>query len=161
MEEKNVNVDKLIEDLENEKNDRNDYSQLIAAQNESARKLKIRSISRDLNEEKKKRRNFAFISGICISTALASATFIDVPTAGGLAEVLQTEVNALSSYASLKEYLSFFSPATYGAALLGSISLSKYLKHRSKSNKMKADLYDMVANEPSGYLNIVEDQMNR
>lgn len=52
-----------------------DYSRLIAAQNESTRRLKIKSINNTLSEEHKKKSMYAIASGGMFSWINSSNTF--------------------------------------------------------------------------------------
>ena len=108
---------------------------MIAAQNEYGRRLKIKSINRTLGEENKKKRTMAFISGICFSSALVATYASGLNNPEVVMEAINTEIQALSSFSALKDYLAMISPATYGSLVLGSLSFSKYLKHRKNYKK--------------------------
>lgn len=134
--------------------DQKDYVRLIAAQNESARRLKIKSINNTLSEERKKKSMFAIASGVCFAGIMVSTHFsgIDVNQA------IQTEIQALSSFDALKEYLGTFTPAMCGTMIATAGSLSKYIKHKKNYDKANQELYDMMDNQPEDYQNIVEFQ---
>lgn len=136
--------------MENEK----DYERLIAAQNESARRLKIKEINRNLSEEHKKRSAFAIASGVCFAGLMVATHFsgIDVNQA------IQTEIQALSSFDALKEYLGNFTPAMWGAMIATAGSISKYIKHNKKYKKANQEFCDMMNNQPEDYQDIVENQ---
>lgn len=139
--------------MENEK----DYERLIAAQNESARRLKIKKINRTLSEEHKKRSMYAIASGVCFAGLMFATQFSGVD----VYQAMQTEMQALSSFDALKEYLDTFAPTMLGTmitmvATVGSIS--KYIKHNKAYKKADKEFYDMMDTQPEDYLDIVEDQ---
>lgn len=131
-----------------------DYARLIAAQNEAQRRLKIKSISNTLTEENKKKNQMAIVSGICFSGLLAAVHFsgIDYGTA------LETEIKALNSFESLKDYLSLFTPAAYGAMIATAASFHSFLRHKRRYDRANQEFYDMMDTQPEGYQDIVETQ---
>jgi hypothetical protein len=135
-------------------NESKDYERLIAAQNESARRLKIKEINRNLSEEHKKKSMFAIASGVCFTGLMVATHFsgIDVNQA------IQTEIQALSSFDALKEYLGTFTPAMWGAMIATAGSYSKYIKHNKAYRKANNEFYDMMDNQPEDYQDIVEHQ---
>ncbi len=136
--------------MENEK----DYERLIAAQNESARRLKIKEINRNLSEEHKKRSVFAIASGVCFAGLMVATHFSGIDAN----QAIQTEIQALSSFDALKEYLGTFTPAMWGAMIATAGSISKYIKHNKKYKNANQELYDMMDTQPEDYQDIVEDQ---
>ena len=136
--------------MENEK----DYERLIAAQNESARRLKIKEINRNLSEEHKKRSTFAIASGVCFAGLMVATHFSGID----INQAIQTEIQALSSFDALKEYLGNFTPAMWGAMIATAGSISKYIKHNKKYKNANQELYDMMDTQPEDYQDIVEDQ---
>lgn len=139
--------------MENEK----DYERLIAAQNESARRLKIKKINRTLSEEHKKRSMYAIASGVCFAGLMFATQFSGVD----VYQAMQTEMQALSSFDALKEYIDTFAPTMLGTmitmvATIGSIS--KYIKHNKKYKNANQEFYDMMDTQPEDYQDIVEDQ---
>lgn len=136
--------------MENEK----DYERLIAAQNESARRLKIKEINRNLSEEHKKRSVFAIASGVCFAGLMVATHFSGIDAN----QAIQTEIQALSSFDALKEYLGTFTPAMWGAMIATAGSISKYIKHNKKYKNANQEFYDMMDTQPEDYQDIVEDQ---
>ena len=135
-------------------NEEKNYAQLIAAQNESARRLKIKSVTNTLSDENKKKTIYSFISAICFSGLLISAH------ESGIAanEALKTEISALSSFDSLKEYLKAFTPAMWGTLVATAVSFTNYLKHSRKYDNANREFYDLVDTEPTDYLDVVASQ---
>ena len=138
--------------MENE--EQKDYARLVAAQNESARRLKIKSISNTLTEEHKKKRGFAIASGICFAGLMVATHFSGVDPN----QAIQTEIQALSSFDALKEYLGTFTPAMWGTMIATAASFSKYIRHKKKYDTANQDFYDMMDNQPEDYQDIVEHQ---
>ena len=56
-----------------EKKEEKDYLRLIAAQNESARRLKIKSVVNEISDEYKSKVKYAIISGVCFTGVAAMA----------------------------------------------------------------------------------------
>lgn len=131
-----------------------DYERLIAAQNESARRLKIKSISYTLSEEHKKKNAMAIAAGICFAGLIVATHFSGMEPNQALA----TEIQALNSFDALKEYLSMFTPAMHGAMIATAGSISSYIKHKKKYDKANQEFYDMMDNQPKDYQDIVQSQ---
>ena len=131
-----------------------DYARLIAAQNESERRLKILSVKRTLDEEYKKKNRLAVISGICFAGIAAAVhfSFMDIQQA------VQTEINALNSFSALKDYLLMISPATYGTIAASAMGLSNYIKHKRNYEKARHELSDILNNPPEAFQDEVEKQ---
>ena len=138
--------------MENE--NQKDYARLIAAQNESARRLKIKGVINTLSEEHKKKTGFAIASGICFAGAMAAVHFSGVDAR----QAIETEIQALNSFDALKEYFGMFTPATYGAIIAAVVSMSKYIKHKKMYDSTNQKFYDMMDNQPEDYQDIVEGQ---
>ena len=130
------------------------YYELIAAQNESERRIKIKGIVNTLTEEQKKKRNFAILSGVCFGGLMVATHFSGIDSN----QILKTELQALQSFDAAKEYLSSFTPAMWGGMVATAVSLSQFIKHKRKYNKANQDFYDMTDNEPINYLDTVERQ---
>ena len=128
---------------ENEK----DHMNLVAAQYESKRRLKIKQIINTLSEERKKKSIYAIVSGICF-TGLVVATHFSGVDAN---QAIQTEIQALNSFDALKEYLGTFPPAMWGTLVATAGSFSQFLKHRKKYNNATAEFYDMADTDPEYY----------
>ena len=135
-------------------NESKDYERLIAAQNESARRLKIKEINRNLSEEHKKRSMFAIASGVCFAGLMVATHFSGVD----VNQAIQTEIQALSSFDALKEYLGTFTPAMWGAMIATAGSISKYIKHNKAYKKANNEFYDMMDTQSEDYQDIVEHQ---
>lgn len=135
-------------------NESKDYERLIAAQNESARRLKIKEINRNLSEEHKKRSMFAIASGVCFAGLMVATHFSGVD----VNQAIQTEIQALSSFDALKEYLGTFTPAMWGTMIAAAGSISKYIKHNKAYKKADNEFYDMMDTQPEDYQDIVEHQ---
>lgn len=135
-------------------NKEKDYARLIAAQNESARRLKIKSINNTLSEEHKKKSMFAVASGICFAGLMVATHFSGVD----MNQAIQTEIQALNSFDAVKDYLGTFTPAMWGTMLATAASYSKYIKHNKAYQKANQEFYDMMNNEPEDYQDIVEHQ---
>ena len=131
-----------------------DYERLIAAQNESARRLKIKSINNILSEEHKKKSMFAIASGVCFAGLMIATHFSEVD----MNQAIQTEIQALNSFDALKEYLGTFTPAMWGTMLATAASYSKYIKHSKAYKNANREFYDMMDNQPEDYQDIVEHQ---
>ncbi len=131
-----------------------DYTRLVAAQNESKRRLKIKSINNTLSEEHKKKSMFAIASGVCFAGVMVATHFSGVD----VNQAIQTEIQALSSFDALKEYLGTFTPAMWGTMIATAGSLSKYIKHKKNYDKANQEFYDMMDNQPEDYQDIVETQ---
>lgn len=131
-----------------------DYSRLIAAQNESARRLKIKKITRILSEEHKKRNMFAAASGTCFIGFLVATHFAGIE----INEAIQMEIQALGSFDALKEYLKMFTPAMWGTLFATATSFSEYMKHNKRYRKANDEFYDMIDTEPENYLDAVDEQ---
>ena len=131
-----------------------DYPRLIAAQNESARRLKIKGIINTLSEEQKKKTGYSIASGVFMIGTLVAIHFsgIDSKTA------IETEVRALNSFDALKQYLAMFTPATYASMIATVLSISKYIKHKKNYSHANQEFYDMMDNQPEDYQDIVEGQ---
>ena len=134
------------------KGEEKDYLRLIASQNESARRLKIKSINNRLSEENKKKSMFAIASGVCFAGLMVATHFsgIDVNQA------VQTEIQALSSFEALKEYLGTFTPAMWGTMIATVTSYSKYIKHSKKYKDANQEFYDMMDHQPEDFQDVVE-----
>lgn len=135
-------------------NESKDYERLIAAQNESARRLKIKEINRTLSEEHKKKSMFAIASGVCFAGLMVATHFSGVD----MSQAVQTEIQALSSFDALKKYLGTFTPAMWGAMIATAGSLSKYIKHSKAYKKADNEFYDMIDTQPEDYQDEVERQ---
>lgn len=135
-------------------NESKDYEKIIAAQNESARRLKIKEINRNLSEEHKKRSMFAIASGVCFAGIMVATHFSGVD----VNQAIQTEIQALSSFDALKEYLGTFTPAMWGTMIATAGSISKYIKHNKAYKKADNEFYDMMNTQPEDYQDIVEHQ---
>ena len=138
--------------MENE--EQKDYARLIAAQNESARRLKIKGITNTLTEEYKKKRGFAIASGICFAGLMVATHFSGIDPN----QAIQTEIQALGSFDALKEYLGYFTPAMLGAMIATAASLSKYIRHKKKYDNANQEFYDMMGIQPEDYQDVVEIQ---
>ena len=135
-------------------NESKDYERLIAAQNESARRLKIKSINNTLSEEHKKKSMFALASGVCFAGLMVATHFSGVD----MNQAIQTEIQALNSFDALKEYLGTFTPAMWGTMIATAGSISKYIKHNKAYKKANNEFYDMMDMQPEDYQDIVEHQ---
>lgn len=135
-------------------NESKDYERLIAAQNESTRRLKIRNINNTISEEYKKKQKSAIASGICFAGLMFATLFSGVD----INEALQTEIAALNSFDALKDYLKTFTPAMWGTMIATAASYSKYVKHNKRYKKANQEFYDMIDNQPVDYQDIVESQ---
>jgi hypothetical protein len=150
-EEKTIYSDLITDDnCNNEK----DYARLIAAQNESERRLKILEVEHDLDDASKKRRGYSIAAGICFVGMMVAEQFSGVNPA----EAIKTEIEALNSFDSLKEYMGYFTPAMWGTMIGAAFSLSRYMSARKKYKKSQQKLEDMLSNQPTNYLDAVEHQ---
>lgn len=131
-----------------------DYARLVAAQNEAARRLKIKSINNTLSEEHKKKSMFAIASGVCFAGLIVATHFSGVD----MNQAIQTEIQAFNSFDALKEYLRTFTPAMWGTMLATAASYSNYIKHSKAYKSANQEFYDMMANQPEDYQDIVEGQ---
>lgn len=131
------------------------YERLIAAQNESSRRLKIKSINNTLSEEHKKKCMFAKASGVCFAGLVVATYFSGID----INQAIQTEIQALNSFDALRDYLRTFTPAMWTTMLATAANYSKYLKHNRAYKKANQEFYDMMDNQPEDYQNIVEHQV--
>lgn len=136
------------------KEEEKSYSRLVAAQNESKRRLKIKSISNTLSSENLKKKAMAIISGICLAGLAAAIHFSGIDPN----EAVAMEIQSLNSFDACKEYLSMITPAMYGTLVTSALSISSYIKHKKNYDKANKDFYDMMDNRPEDYLDIVESQ---
>ena len=116
------------------------------------RKLKIIDINNTLTKEKEKKKEFAIASGIC-NISLVNAihfTGLDLKSA--------EETQYLSSLDSFKDFLKLFPPAIWATMIVAAVSISNYIKHKKKYDKINQELHDIVDNHPEDYQNIVEYQ---
>lgn len=131
-----------------------DYARLIAAQNESKRRLKIRKIQNTLSAEHRERSRYAVASGVCFAGLMVATHFSGVD----MTQAIQTEIQALSSFSALREYLGTFTPAMWGALIATAGSLSQYIRHNRRYREANQEFYDMMEIEPTDYQDIVESQ---
>ena len=143
-------MEKELPPIDNEK----DYARLIAAQNESERRIKIKSINDTLSETNKKKKLFAITSGICFSGMMVALLTSGVDPA----EAIKTEIAGLSSFDSLVEYLKTFTPAMIGSLIAFATSLTAYIKADKEYKKADIEFYNMTDNEPVYYQDVVERQ---
>lgn len=136
------------------KKEEKSYTRLVAAQNESNRRLKIKNISNTLSSENLKKKVMAIISGICFSGLMAAVHFSGINPN----EAIATEIQALNSFDALKEYVGTFTPAIWGAMIASAASISNYIKHKKNYDKANKEFYDMMDNRPEDYQDIVESQ---
>ena len=134
-----------------------DYTRLIAAQNESKRRLKIKSINNTLTAEQKKKSKFAIASGVCFAGLLVATCFSGVDPK----QAIQTEIQALNSFDALKEYLETFTPAMWGTMIATAGSFSKYIRHKKRYEEANQEFYDMINIKPEDYYDIIEDQVKK
>ncbi len=125
-----------------------EYAKSIAVQNESIRRLKIKSIENTLSEEHKKKSMFAIASGICFAGIMVATHF----SGADVNQAIQTEIQILSSFDTLQEYLGTFTPAMWISIGATAGSLSKYIEHKKKYDKANQEFYDMI------YPDIVDTQ---
>ena len=140
--------------MENENKEVKNYAQLIAAQNESKRRLRVIEIQDELTDEKKKKCGYAIAIGVCVAGLVVATIAANVD----VNQAIQTEIQALNSFDALKEYLSNFTPAMWGTIIATSTAVSGYIIHNRKYKKADKEFYDMMDNQPEDYLNIVEHQ---
>lgn len=131
-----------------------DYGQLIAAHLESERNLKIRSIQNTLTEEKKKKKRYAFASGICFAGTMAATLFSGIDPSQTIPKLIQS----LNSFDTLKEYREYFTPAMVGTMITTIISFAQYIRHKKKYDKANQEFYDMDEIRPEDYQDIVEHE---
>ena len=149
----NNETEKVYEEPMNNETEK-DYARLIAAQLESARRLKIKSINNTLSEEYKKKSMYAIASGVCFAGLMGATLFSGVD----IKQAIQTEIQILNSFDALKEYLRTFTPAMWGTMVATAVSYSNYIKHHKKYQKANQEFYDMMNNQPEDYQDIVEKQ---
>lgn len=131
-----------------------DYERLIAAQNESQRRIKIKSINNVLNEENKRKTMYAIATGACVIGTVAAYYFSGIDPS----EALQKEIEGLNSWQAIGEYFATFTPAMYGTIAATATSIAGYLKAKRKYDKANQEFYDITDNEPVIYQDIVESQ---
>ena len=157
-EKENTSTIKKEEQKENtssiKEEEQKSYTRLVAAQNESNRRLKIKNISNTLSSENLKKKVMAIISGICLSGLVAAVHFSGIDPN----EAVALEIQSLSSFDALKEYLSMITPAIYGTLVTSALSISNYIKHKKNYDKANREFYDMMDNRPEDYQDIVESQ---
>lgn len=137
-----------------EKKEEKDYLRLIAAQNESARRLKIKSVVNEISDEYKSKVKYAIISGVCF-TGVAVATYFSGVDAE---QALKTEIEALNSFDALKDYLATFTPAMWGTLIAFASCEAKFIMHNKKYKKATREFYDMLDNQPVDYQDVVKSQ---
>lgn len=130
------------------------YDELIAAQNESERRIKIKGIINTLTEEQKKKRIFAILSGVCFGGLMVATHFSGIDSN----QILRTELQSLQSFDAAKEYISSITPAMWEGMIATAVSLSQFIKHKRNYNKANQEFYDVTDNEPINYLDTVKSQ---
>ncbi len=130
------------------------YAKLLAAQNESARRLRIINIENTLSDERRRRNLSAIIAGACMSGAamLSHIQGIDINHA------VELERQALTSYAALKEYLSMLTPSFYACVTVGAANILNFIRHRRNYNRASRELDAMNATAPEMFLDDIERQ---
>lgn len=142
---KNITVDEISEP---------NYTKLIAAQNESRRRLKIASINRTIDTERNKKRISAILAGVFAAGVIVATKYSGVD----LDQAIQTEFEAINSLEALKEYLSMITPAMY-ATIIGAVTnFCNYLRHKRNQKEAMQALNDMDNYAPTAFLDEVERQ---
>ena len=147
----------IQDDKKEQKKEDLDYLRLIAAQNESERRIKIKNIQRTITEEKKEKILWAIISGVSIAGLFAATHFAHIDPS----MAVKTEIQALNSWDAAKEYIKMITPAMWTTLVASAASISQYVKHNKKMKKANQDFYDMDENEPKDLQDIVESQAKR
>ena len=130
------------------------YERLIAAQNESARRYKITRIQNTIDEEKRRKNISAIISGTCFVGAIATALASGIDAH----EAIQLEIQSLSSFSALKDYLALFSPTFYASAALSAANFVNFIKHSRRYKDANNDMDAMNNNTPEMYMNDMEQR---
>lgn len=115
------------------------YEKMIAAQNESNRRLKICKITRTIVEEDKKRCINGIISGVSVVGLMAATHFSGID----MNQAIQTEFQALNSASAFKEYLSYFTPAMWTSLAGTAVFYLNCIKHNRAYKNAKDELNDM------------------
>ena len=144
-------------------NEEKDYARLIAAQNESERRIKIRQINRTLSEENTKKTVYAIATATCFAGLLVATHFSGIASK----EAINNEMQVIQHFfanqpsevlVSLKDYLSTITMPMWATIIGTAGSLSKYIKHRKQYDKASQEFYDITDNEPVNYQDAVERQ---
>ena len=150
-----VNNDNIVDQsIENEDVD---YNRLIAAQNESARRLKIASINRTIDTEKNKKRISAILTGVFAAGVIVATKYSGIDIEQGI----QTEFEAINSMEALKEYLGMITPAMYATIICSVLNFENFLKHKRKQKDAEQELNDMQNYNPTAFLDEVDRQTRR
>ncbi len=128
-----------------------DYLRLIAAQNESTRRIRIEGIKDAITDEQRRRRGSAIVAAISFAVATHfSGINPDV--------AIQTEIQALNSFEALKDYLSMITPAMYATMAATAASFSNFIRHNRAFRRANKEFDNMVNNEPVNLQDLVEKQ---
>lgn len=144
-------------------NEEKDYTRLIAAQIESKRRIKIKSINNTLHEENKKKIIYSIATATCFVGLMVATHFSGVDSKDAIA----TEIRGLQQFfanqpqealVSVKDYLSTITLPMWGGIIALAGSLSAYIKHKKKYDKANEEFYDVTDNEPVDFQDVVERQ---
>lgn len=130
------------------------FSQMDDLKNEEGfdRRLRIKCIERTMDEESKRT-----VRAAVASATLFVATFVTVKVSGlDVQEAIATEIKALSSWESLKEYFSMFTPATIASITASVISFRSFLTHRRRRNEALQQYDDISAINAENISNVIE-----
>ena len=131
-----------------------DYAKLIAAQNESARKLKIIGVQRELNVARRRRVAAAFATGFYACGLIVATCFSGIDPN----EIFHAGIDALNSFDSLKELVQQITPAMW-LSILGTIAAyTEFIRQSRNYRTANEEFYDIVNYEPTDYLKTVDSQ---
>ena len=131
-----------------------DYLRLIAAQNESTRRIRIEGIRDAITDEQRRRRGSAIVAAISFAGFAVATHFSGInPDVA-----IQTEIQALNSFEALKDYLSMITPAMYATMAATAASFSNFIRHNRAFRRANKEFDNMVNNEPENLQDLVEKQ---
>lgn len=144
--------------MEEEKINEQDYTRLIAAQNESERRIRIVGIERNIQHQRTDMvRDFiasgTFFVGALVATYFSGMT--DVPTD----QMVQLEIQSLNNIDALKEYLSMVTPAMWLTLVPAVSSFIHGIRNRRRLNESQDELEAINNNTPESMLNSVDEQV--
>ena len=129
-------------------------SQMYALKKEAEfdRRLKIKCIERTMDEESKRT-----VRSAVASATLFVTTFVTMQVSGlDVQEAIAAEIKALSSWESLKEYFSMFTPAMIASITASVISFRSFLTHRRRTNEALQQYDDIAAIDAENISNVIE-----
>ena len=112
----------------------------VAEQMETERRYKILRLERVENDERRARVRGAILGGV----SMAALLLLGLNHQATTSELLDLEIQALSSVDALKQYLTSFTPAEYLAVLGTASGFLSAIKHNNRYHQAQGELEDMI-----------------